>query len=545
MRRQRGNILILAILILAITSLLAYAFLSLAPGEYLGARKYATDVQAALAADAGIRDGLVYIEGEAQAGRPLTGSWTVDLDDNWSYRVRLEQFPFDPETYFDFCEITSTALRRGHEVWRVRCMAGQESYTRLAWLLDRVAPNIGWPVNLSLVEGPVHFNDPLRLFRVTPGYYGSDSPAPFRGSVSSASFAVEPGAAAHGDGVVYWEWSPPTYTVSVVPPYQADGTPIEARYRSLYRGGRESVTTGAEPVELPADFTRIQTMAWGGGAFPVAADVYVPNSGGAVTAGVYVTGIVDQVTLSVDLAGRSIMEVDRSLSVAGDEIRVIEDVAADTTTVEGPAGAVTYNGLPNGAVFFDESIGHNPGGAGWIGGLAGTNTGRRTICAEAALVVRGDILQNGTAPGDAPTDADDALGLVSRRVVLSSAHPRNDPTDPLYLYAAVLAGRAGDGPGFGFMVDSPTVGSAGRLELHGALTAAYEGITHFVVGESVQVYWYWSPWSGWRWVNRTVPETVGGFARTIHHDQELAYKPPPFFPRTTTFRVHTWEETRL
>lgn len=202
----------------------------------------------------------------------------------------------------------------------------------------------------------------------------------------------------------------------------------------------------------------------------------------------------------------------------------------------------SYTGSLNGVVYAN----------GDINDVWGVNKGRRTIAVESDadasvehdIVIGGKkddttgvlslaagqkgLLQFGAADGDSdgvldpPTTADNVLGLIGHNVQISSGLKQNSSwttshpeTNPLYLYALVLAGEPGNGGTYS--VQSYNSGGAGYVYRYGSRIVVDAGA--------------WGTTSGHGLINGNT-----------FFDEPAASSPPPYFPSVPTFTVKSYQD---
>ncbi len=216
-----------------------------------------------------------------------------------------------------------------------------------------------------------------------------------------------------------------------------------------------------------------------------------------------------------------------------------------TTLLRRPDGTFEHFGSPlNGSVYVD----------GTVECVWGINKGRRTIAVASDDTTTNDIViggkRNDTNPNaansfsiaagqkgliqfgatdedgdgvlDAPTTADHTLGLVADNVRVSArlkhggnwatSHPQ---TNPLYIYATVMAGISDEDGGYG--VDAYDTGGAGWSYRYGARIMRRGAA--------------WGTTSGHGLVNGNT-----------YFDEPASVSPPPYFPSLPRFIVKSYEE---
>ena len=139
---------------------------------------------------------------------------------------------------------------------------------------------------------------------------------------------------------------------------------------------------------------------------------------------------------------------------------------------------------------------------------------------------------------DAPTNAENALGLIAKDVKVSHkltdfrvdgwalSHPEDNP---LYIYASVIGGLSGDdGDGIFGLEEFPN----GLDPLDPILGNGFR----YQFGSQIVVQA-----TAWARVQNTLPVAGLGSGQTIH-DSAAALSPPPYFPAAPTFLVKSYED---
>ena len=518
MKRQqrRGTVLLLAIFFLVILNFLALALLDLLPLELRAAGRNRLETAAFLAADSGVLHALAYIEDRVSRGEtPLpddaasyvlqgeTGSWT------WEATLKA-----DPETpprgtnTIRVYEIHSLASLDGVAYRAVRALARQETFARYAWFEDQRRSDLVITATNYHIDGPFHSNSRIRIL-VPPGLYEQNQTPSFESEVTTVESYDTP------DGVAY----------QGTPPYDDQGNPLPERYRKIFRGGRESLRTGARRIELPADSGALARAAQGQSPVtPSTRGVHLGQDAGSdgLSGGLTVVGDVDSMVLAVEEGGNRSVTIQQGSSIT----KVVEVTDTAITDPEGnpvpkgstilykPDGTFTvHTGLTNGLIY----------GTGNIRDLQGVNKGKRTVAVDMAankeIVLGGSLTRADTPVGQTPEGGRDSLGLVAYnvRIPTSVAQTVNPPTD---IYAAILAGTKGSEGGF--YVDSWETRTPGRIRLYGGLMMGYK--------------------PAWASVDSVEGTVLNGVTVDSTYDPNLASSPPPHFPTIGKFRVLRYQE---
>ncbi len=513
--KRRGSILLLAIFFLMVTFFLAMALLELLPLEMRAAGRHRMETAAFLAADSGVLHALSFLEKRNSGGEtPLPGnaaSHTLEgRAGSWTWKATLKADPETPPNGTNLVrvyEIRSVASLDGIPYRAIQALARQESFARYAWFEDRRDSNLSIPAGSWRFDGPFHCNDRIRL-TIPNNFYTTDHPPTFEGEVTTAeSYATNDGVDYNGNN-----------------PWDSKGNPLPERYQKIYRGGRESLLTGAKRIELPSDTSALCQSALGRSAtLPGTPGVYLTGevsseeSGGGIT----IVGNVDAMTLAVEEGGNRSVTIRQGSATT----RVIEVTDTPTTDPDGnpvPVGSTLIlkpddsfqvrPDLTNGLVYCTQNI----------KGLQGVNKGRRTIAVDLGagkeIVLGGSLTRADTPVGEEPAGNRDTLGLVAYNVQLPTtiAKAGGPPVD---IYAAILAGSKGsDG---GFQVQEWQTRAPGRLRIYGGLMVARKQS------------WGYSDGHG---------GVSTGIEHETHYDPHLASSPPPYFPTIGKFRVVRYQE---
>lgn len=514
---------------------------------------------------------------------PSQANRTRDVGGGWTYRWELVA---DPETYPNGSNpiraytIVSKSYLRGKAMREARAEVIQESLSQYAALYNTWSTNLVMPVRSTSVPtgGPVHVNDTLRLW-ISEGanYWTSTGDPKFsHGLTASGTFTDS------DDGFAYYQGN--WYGSSADKRPYDDNGPIASRYNRMADGGRDSLIAGASNVELPENTFEIRDAAWGFEAsnpLPTTAGVYLNEEAGQVQ-GIYIHGDAEEIELgyggsqpagpgTVNYANNSWVKVE--LPIAGqrsiDDDENVTVVTIDENPITLPAGAVV-DGAPLGSPttypvdttlvrrangtfeHYDSKLNGVVYAKGDIKDLWGVNKGRRTISVEGdasanvqhtiyfggkeddttgvysvaagekGLIQYGSVDADNDGVLDAPTTADNVLGIVARDVLVSdklkhngqwdTSHPE---TNPLYLYAIVLGGLNGDGGSY--KVESYNSGNDGWTYRYGSRIIVDAGA--------------WGTTSGHGLVNGNT-----------FYDAPAAQQPPPYFPGKPSFVVKSYED---
>lgn len=469
----------------------------------LGAVSYRErDLKATYTCDAGLEESMAWISRRLGDGiEPCTVSDPVPTRSgslgDWDWSCQIHPDPGTPPhglTAFRVYRLVSTASRDGQAAKRIEAVvqAGQ-SFARFSMFTDLDDPTLtDYAISpYTRVRGPVHKNHPIR-FAVANGVYGGQSPAvtPFDGMVSTSAA-----------GNVWEAGSDPALNGN--------------QYGHIFKNGQGDLRFGAPPRPLPGSSSPLANAAWGGTAPASTPAGVTVNS----TGGVFISGDVDAMELSVNAAGRFVLTIDQ----AGQVTTVEEDPVADARIVTLPGlSPLTIPQVGNGVIY----------ATGSIRSLKGKNKGRHTVAVDFSagedIEISGSLTRADTTVGSEPGGIDDRLGIVAEHIYIAddSVLPRGLHT-PLHIYATILATERLEVKGVG-------TGSPGAMAIHGGLSTGRP---------SIRCYYQTSP------NNHLVLHGYGGLSGygtpDIIYDPLLANAPPPEYPTTagTELTVRAWTES--
>jgi hypothetical protein len=262
---------------------------------------------------------------------------------------------------------------------------------------------------------------------------------------------------------------------------------------------QERAALGGNPANTsPVTNAEIRdALGLAAGVTPPPDGVYVPQSGGQITGGIYVAGDATEIKLSI-VNGNQVMKIKDS----GNHVTMVTiDEAANTTKVTPPSGApVTLNGLPRGVVYAKGEI-EDLGGPNRAGGNAVPALARNQ---QLSIVASGDVvIQNDLAYEDYD-NGENVLGVFSSGgdIRVGSRAP-----DDLVVDAYVLASDGGKV----FTVD-------------GFDRGAYRGEVHLRGGMVTNYYGAFGTFSG---------NDLTGYGRDFRYDRR-GYV-PPYYPLTSRY----------
>lgn len=232
--------------------------------------------------------------------------------------------------------------------------------------------------------------------------------------------------------------------------------------------------------------------------------VYVPNSGGVMTGGIYIQGSANQVKMWCDTT----TNIQYYRITQGSNITdVTVNRATGQTTVDPPsAGPTTYSGLPRGVLYCNGSISdlRGPDRSSGLPQPAVAEGTRLLVCATSDVIIQRDITMDDY---DKKTNV---LGIYSSG---GSVRVGTSAPNDCYLDAFVMAtGSTGQ-----FSVDNYNSGSPrGTFHLRGGMVTQYYG-AFFTFNSSGTLQ--------------------TGFARDFHYDKRGLI--PPYYPTVNRFNADT------
>lgn len=531
-------------------------------------------------------DGSASKEPMAAGIYPSEAQRTREMGNNWTYRWSLiaddQTFPNGSNPIRAYT-IVSRAYKGGEVKREARAEVIQESLSQYAALYDDWPTNLVMPVRSTSVPagGPIHINDIMRLW-VPEGsdYWTSPGDPKFsHGITASDTFDTSP------DGFAYYQGNWHGGDAAKIPydgagPINSRYNRMASGGLSSVQAGQAHVPLPENTFALRDAAWGFNPT----NPLPSTPGVYLNVEGGAVQ-GVYIEGDAEEVQLgsggsqpagsgSVNYGNNSWVKVE--LPIAGQnsiDTHEAVTVVSVEETVTLPSGTVV-NGNPTGGPTtyppgttlvrrpsgnfesYDSALNGVVYSTGDINNFWGTNQGRRTVAVEsdAATGVFHDIIIGGLeddsnpnpatnislaagekgltqygavdADGDgvldAPSDADNVLGVIGHNVQVSSrlkqgsswetSHPENNP---LYLFAVVLAGTPGNGGTYS--VQDYNSGGAGWTYRYGSRIMEEGGA--------------WGTTSGHGLINGNT-----------YFDEPAAVQPPPYFPSVPTFAIKSYQD---
>ncbi len=531
---ERGIALVSALLVLMLVAVVAAGFLLTAGGE----RAVSSNVQIAraslLAADAGVRVAQQVLANQAKARLDsLTLVWSGSGP---IIASPATLFPSAPQTVtsanpgftavaavvfadsaltpnaqsynyrYTITSVGAAGAQGRREVQStgiLRVSAERGSFADYLCFTDvHLAPGGGaiWFTSSSQFDGRVHTNGQFR-FAFQP-------------------FFQDLATSVHGKAWFYNNGSPVELSAN------ANGTvDVPLFYGGFERGvagvplpansfNQQAAALGLTPVGVAPTNAQINTaLGLGSGSGAPPNGIYLVNSGGAVTGGLYVQGSLNQCLVSAD----TVTNVQTYVMTQGGTTRTIRvDRAANTTTVTDGASSTTYSGVPRGVTYVNGAI-QDLRGPDRVSGLVPPAVARGT---EMLFAASGNVVIQRDLTCDDFGDGTNVVGIYSSGgdVVVGTSCP-ND----MYLDAFVMA----TGANGAFRVENYNSGSPrGAFHLRGGVIQRYYGAFFtFNAGGGVQT----------------------GYWRDFHYDRRGLI--PPYFPTTNRFvanqpsaRTLAWKE---
>jgi hypothetical protein len=408
--------------------------------------------------------------------------------------------------------ITSTATVQSRQQ-QVKLVLKQASFGKYAYFTDKevsaVTGGVIWFFGGDRIRGPAHSNNSDGgTFHVDWTAASSTDPM-FQGPVTTAASSIT--------------YNPSTPTT-------------EAQYLEIYKSGSRGFNLGVDPIPLPTSTSRQQTAAWGDSSgFPTTTGVYVPNTGGVISGGIYIVG---DAGISMQLDG------------SGNQQFVVTQGSTTTTiTVDLVANVIKKQVGTGTPTIYTNALGSPPGSGvlyctGNVTSLAGTvadnycTTGTPpAVVARSAYTIATDV-GNGknitvtnpityhsapdpTLPTTDPTNLHPGtLGLIGRNVVVGSGAPTNMEID-----AEILAGRdsstyPSDTDGSFYVSNYNSRTPTGTLKVMGGIIQRARGPVGTLSGGNIAT----------------------GYAKNYYYDTRMADSPPPFFPTTGNYDRISWRK---
>lgn len=268
--------------------------------------------------------------------------------------------------------------------------------------------------------------------------------------------------------------------------------------------GQERASLGLNPSDTSPVTNAQRNAALGLGGNPnnpPSNGIYVPNSGGTVTGGIYVYGEAKAVNMSVDVLGNQVYQITNSASQTS---TITVSRATGTTTIVNHLGQTTnYTGIPRGCLYTVGQISALRG-PGRVNGVPPPALHRGTqilIAATQDIVIQSDLVYQNY------DDGENVLGIMSSggNIRIGTSAP-NDVQLDAYLMAS--------GTGKVVQVDNYQSGAyRGQVRLRGGMVSNYYG----AFGTFAQ--------NG----------TLTGYGRDFRYDRR-GYV-PPYYPGTNLFQT--------
>jgi len=263
---------------------------------------------------------------------------------------------------------------------------------------------------------------------------------------------------------------------------------------------QERAALGGNPADMsPVTDSERRTMLGLGGSGSVPTGVYVPNSGGLVTGGIYISGTAKDVNLSVDNQDHQIY----SIRDSNNDITNVElDFDNNATVVTAPDGSVTsYSGISRGVLYSGGNINSlsGPPRSGNTVVPAIASKAQMTVVAAGDVVIQGDLASKNFDGGES------ILGVFTSA---GDIRIGNNAPDELVVDGFVMA----SGTQKVFTVDNYYSGSyRGQVHLRGGMITNYYG-----------AFGTFS-WDG----------SMTGYGRDFRYDRRGLI--PPYFPLTQRY----------
>ena len=429
---QKGFALLTTLIFVFILSTLGVALLTMTSSDIKLSTLQRDSTEAFYLADSGIDRALAWLQQHAAPSEtyinnnfnPYVGTLSTG-----TYTVNIYSDANNPNTFTKKYTIKSTGVagvnnstRKIESVVQVRSFAGYAYFSD-----EELFPNnpdiphgFGyaggtiWFGNNDVIGGKLHSNDQIHI-------YGNPT---FKGKVTSAAESID-----------YWA---------------GEGSYTEEEMLAMFEQGKQ---LGVARIDLPQyravtdpdNPKSLQRIAWGSSSsVPTTNGVYVPNDGNNVTAGIYVKGDIDDLSLGLN-AGNSETTINQISTI--NTITTITNVSV-SNSITLPAGTI-LDGSPLGASYTvpqnttliktDETASGgnieytNHSGItngllyshGKIKKLHGTQKGKLTIAAHQDIIITDDVVYD-SMPENPDYDTldytsiTDTLGLITEGDVIVS-----------------------------------------------------------------------------------------------------------------------------
>lgn len=541
LQKERGIALVAAVLVVLISSLVAATFMTTTTGE----RSLSSNVQVAkaslYAADAGVRTQQQVLANIAQAkldsccaawsgtGPIITNPATLfpagNIPAAWAAVATDPPFSANGSIVWQDSSITaqsqvynyvftisssgnvrSTGLRRVQSQGLLRVSAQRGSFADYLLFTNQHTPPGGgsiWFTSSGNFDGRVHTNDEFR-FAFRPTFHDLVTSVNTRAWYNNNGSPIE--LAANNNGSID------------VPNFYGGfqrGVASEALPANTFN--QQSAALGLSPSasSAPSNSTVNTQLGTGAGSGTPPNGIYVPNSGGSVTGGLYVQGTLDQCRIFCD----TVTNVQYYRLVQGSTTKLIAiNRTTNTTTVTVNAGLpVVYTGTPRGVMYVNGQI-SDIGGPDRSGGLPVPAVGQGT---EMMIAAANDIIIQKDITYDDFNSASNVLGLFTAG---GSIRVGTSAPNDCYLDAFVMATNSTNGA---FQVDNYNSGSPrGTFHLRGGAITQFYGLFYQFNSSGVLTH---------------------GYGRDFHYDGRGLI--PPYFPTTSHFnsdeptaRTLSWKE---
>jgi hypothetical protein len=396
--------------------------------------------------------------------------------------------------------VTSTGTVQGRDQ-QVQLVLRQASFGKYAYFTDREVSSISggpiWFFSGDRIRGPAHSNNTSGTnFRIN---WSTSATAPiFEDMVTAA-----------GSGITY-----------------SSSPSSEADFLKIFKTGSRGYQLGVDPIPLPGSSDQQRNAAWGADSgFPSTDGVYVPNSLGTATGGIFIRGDA-AVTMQLDGFGNQQFVVTQGSVTT----TLTVDLALNQIRKEDSTGGVeVISGRGNGVLYCD----------GNVTSLSGTVADNRltsgnppqverrsayTIATDVNngknITVSGPIRYASAPDPSAPTTDEvnlrpGTLGLLGRNIKVASGAPTTMQID-----AVMMAGSSATSDGSFYVENYNSKTPTGTLKVMGGIIQKARGPVGTISGGSIAT----------------------GYAKDYYYDPRLADNPPPHFPTTGNYDRISWRK---
>ena len=530
---QKGFALLTTLIFVFLLTTMGVALLTMTSSDIKLSTLQRDSTEAFYLADSGIDRALAWLQEHAAPSASYINNNFNDYIGNLStgtYTVTIDSDANNPNTFTKKYTIKSTGVagvnnstRKIESVVQVRSFAGYAYFSDLESFPSNpdiphgfgYAGGTIWFGNNDVIGGKLHSNDQIHI-------YGNPT---FKGKVTSSALSID-----------YWA---------------GEGSYTPEEMAAMFEQGKQ---LGVARIDLPQyravtdpdDPKSLQRIAWGSSSIPTTLvdGVHIPNDGNNVTAGIYVKGDIDDLSLGVN-AGNSETTINQISGI--DTITTITNVSVsssitlpmgvklngsdltapyivpqnttliktDTTAGGGNIEYTSYSGISNGLLYSH----------GKIKKLHGTQKGKLTIAAHRDIIITDNVVYDSMPANPDYNNLDhtaitDTLGLITEGdVIVSEAFAPYD----IQINAVMMV------LGTSFFYEGWYDKYRGTLSFYGS----------FIQKQRGPVGTFYS----------STGDKRSGYTKNYYYDQRMSSSYsgmsdslPPYFPTTGNYDRLSWKE---